>query len=183
MTEVVFYTASWSKETALMFVATKVALTRQEATPGHCQSCCSLPQDEASCPLSAFLCSPNSSLAFLSLLSGSQRWIQKKENQSWSPVTIWLSRTEFSYCQEFLNNCPWLGTTFFVKSHRLYHCPWLEEESRPSRRPQQLVQTLSKAHSLFVAEAWVSENHGIFTGRGLNWLWISDANCTQQPVH
>lgn len=50
-----------------MFVDTEVALNRQEATPG--QSCCSLPQDEASCPIFPFLCSPNSSLAFLSLLS------------------------------------------------------------------------------------------------------------------
>lgn len=64
------YTASWSKETALVFVATEVVLNRQEATPGHWQSYCSLPQDETSCLVSPFLCSTNSSLAFLSLLSG-----------------------------------------------------------------------------------------------------------------
>lgn len=51
-------------------MATKVALNRQEATPGHCQSCCSLPQDEATCPIPPFLSSTNSSSAFLSLLSG-----------------------------------------------------------------------------------------------------------------
>lgn len=51
-------------------MATEVVLNRQEATPGHCQSCCSIPQNEASCPIPPFLCSTNSSLALLSFLPG-----------------------------------------------------------------------------------------------------------------
>lgn len=51
-------------------MATEGALNEQEATPGHCQSCWSFHQDEANCSISPFLCNPNSSLAFLSLLSG-----------------------------------------------------------------------------------------------------------------
>lgn len=42
VTEIVFCTTSWSNETALLFVAMKVALNGQEDAPGHCQSCCSL---------------------------------------------------------------------------------------------------------------------------------------------
>lgn len=42
VTEIVFCTTSWSKETALLFMATRVALNGQGDAPGHCQSCCSL---------------------------------------------------------------------------------------------------------------------------------------------
>lgn len=51
-------------------MTTEGPLNGQEATPGHCQSCWSFHQGEASCSISPFLCNPNSSLAFLSLLSG-----------------------------------------------------------------------------------------------------------------
>lgn len=184
VTEIAFcHTASWNKETALVFVATEVALNRQEATPGHCQSCCCLLQDEVSCPISPFWCSWNSSLAFLSLLSGSQGWIQKKECQSWSPVTSWLSRFSFLTVRNFwtIVHDDW-APHFLWKPKGCTIAPGQKRRAGPAEGPISWCKPrLMHVHCLLEKHEWMTIIG--FIRRGLNWLWISDTNCTQLEMH
>lgn len=141
-----------------MFAATEVALSRQEATPGHCQSCCTLPQDEASCPIYLFLCSPNSSLAFLSLLSVLPK--MNSEEGMWELISC-----NYLALQNFLFLLPGISEQLSMTQHHVF-CENLKVVPLPlARRGEQAQQKVPPAGANPVCCKSVSEWESLDIGR------------------